>query len=183
MEEAREYFTQDTGHRGVMATSHRLGAYCVWDNVEKDIAKFFCQSQHCVDSKAGNAMPHPLGDLVHGTEVNDVLHFDYLSLGESDAIVTGGMSDGGYKHVLVLMDHVNRFIWLEGAVSCSMEVAARSVLKWCASFEVLKAFTSDYGTHFTGQVMQIVSSRQGTVHYFEGGECFVVARDGETDEP
>ena len=28
-------------------------------------------------------------------------------------------------------------------------------MKWCASFEVPKAFTSDGGTHLTGQVMQM----------------------------
>ena len=113
----------------------------------------------------GNAIPCPLVDLVHGTEVGDVLHFDYLSLGKSDAIdMMGGLVDGGYKHVLVLMDDVSRFVWLEEAVSCSMEVAARSVLKWCASFGVPKTFTSD-GTHFTMQVMQMVS-RLGVVHHF-----------------
>ncbi|CAN0328324.1 unnamed protein product, partial [Ascophyllum nodosum] len=64
------------------------------------------------------------------------------------------------------MDDVSRFVWLEEAVSCSMEVAARSVLKWCASFGVPKAFTSDGGTHFTEQVMQMVSSRLGVVHHF-----------------
>ena len=47
-----------------------------------------------------------------------------------------------------------------------MEVAARSVLKWCASFGVPKAFTSDGGTHFTGHVMQVVSSRLGVVRHF-----------------
>ena len=44
-----------------------------------------------------------------------------------------------------------------------MEVAACSVLKWCASFGVPKAFTSDGGTTFTGQVVQMVSSRLGVV--------------------
>ena len=78
----------------------------------------------------------------------------------------GGLVNGGYKHVLVLMDDVSRFVWLEEAVSCSMEVAARSVLKQCASFVVPKAFTSDGGTHFTGQVMQMVSSRLGVIHHF-----------------
>ena len=157
---------QDAGHRGVRATTHRLGAYCAWDNMEKDIAKFIRQCLHCTDSKAGNAVPRPLGDLVHGTEVGDVLHFDYLCLGESDAIDLGGLVYGGNKHVLALMDDVTRFVWLEEAVSCSMEVSARSVLKWCASFGVPKAFTSDGGTHFTGQVMQMVSSRLGEVHHF-----------------
>ena len=133
--------------------------------MEKDIAKFIRQCLHCTDSKAGIAMPCPLGDLVHGTEVGDVLHFDYLSLGESDAIDTGGLVDGGYKHVLVLMDDVSRCVWLEEPVSCSMEVAARSVLKWCASFVVPKAFTSDGATHFTVQVRQMVSPRLGVVHH------------------
>ena len=64
---------QDAGHRGVRATTHRLGAYCVWDNMKKDKAKFIRQCLQCTDSKAGNAMPRPLGDLVHGTEVGDVL--------------------------------------------------------------------------------------------------------------
>ena len=101
---------QDAGHRGVRVTIHRLGAYCVWDNMEKDTAKFIRQCLHCTDSKAVNAMPRPLGDLVPDTEVGDVLHFNYLSLGESDAIDMGGLVDGGYKHVLVMMDDVSRFV-------------------------------------------------------------------------
>ena len=127
-------------------------------------------------------MPRPLGDLVRGTEVDDVLHFDYLSLGKNDAIDTGGLVDGGYKHVLVLMDNVSRFVWLEEAVSCSMEVAARSVLKWCASFGMAKAFTSDGETPFTGQVMQMMSSRLGGVRHF-GVAIVSWSQDGGTDEP
>ena len=136
---------QDTGHRGVSETTHRLGAYCAWDNMEKGIA-----------------MTRPLGDLVHCTEVGDVLHIDYLSLGEGDTIDTGGLVDKDCKYVLVLMDDVSRFVWLEKIVSCSMEVAACSVLKWCASFGVPKGFASDGGTPFT---MQMVSSRLGVVHH------------------
>ena len=93
---------------------------------------------------------------------------------------TGAISN---KHVLVLMDDVSRFVWLEETVSCSMELAARSGLKCCASFGVPKAFTSDGGMYFTRQVMQMVSSRLGMILPFRRGECSVVARDGGTDEP
>ena len=55
--------------------------------MEKYISKFVRQCLHCVDSKEGIVMPRPLDDLVHGTEVGDMLHFDYLSLGESEAII------------------------------------------------------------------------------------------------
>ena len=47
-----------------------------------------------------------------------------------------------------------------------MKVSARSVLKWCDSFGVPKAFTSDGGKHFARQVMQMVSSRLGVVRHF-----------------
>ena len=134
--------------------------------MEKDLAKFVRQCLLCVDPTAGNAMPRLLGDLVHGTEVGDVLHFDFLGLGGSDAIDTGSLVDGGFKHVLVLMEDVSRFVRLEETVSRSLEVATRSVLKWCASFGVPKAFTSDGGTHFTRQVMQMASSRLGVVPHF-----------------
>ena len=157
---------QDAGHRGLRATNHRLGAYCAWDNMEKDIAKFVRQCLHCIDSKAGITISRPLGDLVHDTEVGEVLHFDYLSLGESDAIDMGGLVDGGYMHVLVMIDDVSRFVYPEEAMSCSMGVAACSVLKWCASFGVPKAFISDGWTHFTRQVMQMVSSRLEVVHHY-----------------
>ena len=30
---------QDAGHRGVRATTHRLGAYCAWDDMDNDIVK------------------------------------------------------------------------------------------------------------------------------------------------
>ena len=62
-------------------------------------------------------MPRPRGDLVHGTEVRDVLHFNYLSTGESVAIDANGLVDGGYKHVLVLMDDVSGFVRPEETVS------------------------------------------------------------------
>ena len=101
---------KDAGHRGVRATTHHLGVYCTWDNMEKDMAKFVRQCLQCVTSKAGNVMPRPLGDIVHGTPVGDMLHFGYLSFRESDAIDTGCLIDGGYKHVLVLMNDVSRFV-------------------------------------------------------------------------
>ena len=68
--------------------------------------------------------------------------------------------------MLVLMDDVSRFVWLEKAVSCSMGMVARSVLKWRTSFGVPKTFTSNGGMRFTGHVMQMVSSRLGVVHHF-----------------
>ena len=41
---------RDAGHRGVKATIHRLGACCVWDDMEKNVGKFVRQCLHCARS-------------------------------------------------------------------------------------------------------------------------------------
>ena len=71
-------------NRGVKATLHHGGASCVWVGVDNDGNEFVRQRLHCADAKAGNVIPHPLCSLVHGSEVGDVLHFDYLRLRASD---------------------------------------------------------------------------------------------------
>ena len=41
------------------------------------------QCLHCMDSKAGEKVPRPLGETVHGTRPGEVVHFDYLYVGAS----------------------------------------------------------------------------------------------------
>ena len=82
---------QDAGHQGVKATTHRLGAYCVWDDMEKDLGEFVRQCLYCTDHWAGNIVPRLMGDQVQGTEVGDALHFDYLSQRKNDSIDVAGL--------------------------------------------------------------------------------------------
>ena len=62
-------------------------------------------------------VPRPFGEIFHLTEVGEVLHFDYLKLGDSD---------DGYSYVLVLVDDVSLFVSMQPVASCTSEVAARS---------------------------------------------------------
>lgn len=39
------------------------------------------QRLFCADCKAGGLIPHRYADIVHGTKMNKVLHFDYLYVG------------------------------------------------------------------------------------------------------
>ena len=96
-------YIQEAGHRGICATMHRLGADCVWEGMKEDEAEFVQQCLHCVDSRAGNVVPRPLGEILYGTEVGEVLHFDYLKLGDRD---------DGYAYVLVLVDDASSFVSL-----------------------------------------------------------------------
>lgn len=152
--------------------TQRLGTYHTWYKIGKGIVEFVRHCRQCVDPNVCNTMSRPVGDLVNGRELGGVLHFYYFSLGESEVIDTYSVVNGGYRYVMVPMDFVSQFIGLE--TMYLTEGAVRAVLKWYTSFGLPKAYTTDGGTH----IMTIGGTRQ-----FCRGECFVVARGGETDEP
>ena len=81
---------RDAGHRGVGATIVRLQEYFVWQGMEAQVREFVRQCLHCADSRAGDVLLHPLGDTVHGTTPNDVVHFDYLYVGDSGPLASQG---------------------------------------------------------------------------------------------
>ena len=131
----------EAGHRGICATMHRLGAYCVREGMKEDAAEIVQQCLHCVDSRAGNVVPRPLGEILHGTEVGEVLHFDYLKLGDSD---------DGYAYVLVLVD----------------DVAARSILEWVSVLGTPEVFVSDGASQFKNETLKLVAAKLGASHRF-----------------
>ena len=148
---------QEAGHKGICATMHRLGAYYVWEGMKKDVIEFVQQCLHCVDSRAGNVVPRPLGEILHGTEVGEVLHFDYLNLGDID---------DGYAYVLVPVDDVSSFVSLQPAASCTSEVDARSILEWVSVLGTPEVFVSDGAPHFKNETLKLVAAKLGASHRF-----------------
>lgn len=68
------------GHQGIEATQRTIGRYCFWKGMLKDIQEFVKSCLHCGVSHSGIIVPRPLGEAVHGEEVGEVVHFDFLSL-------------------------------------------------------------------------------------------------------
>ena len=88
---------KDAGHRGAVATLQRLSEYCCWLRMEDHVKEFVKQCLHCMDSKAGEKVPRPLGETVHGTSPGEVVHIDYLYVGESGPMGGDGLDeDEGY---------------------------------------------------------------------------------------
>ena len=146
---------QEARPRGICATMHRLGAYCVWEGMKEDAAELVRQCLHCVDSRAGNVVPRPVGEILHGTEVGEILHFDYLKLGDSD---------NRYAYVLVLVDDLSSFVSLQPAASCTSEVAARSILEWVSVLGTPEVFVSDEAPHFKNETLKLVAAKLGASH-------------------
>ena len=148
---------QEAGRRGICATMHRLGAYCVWEGMKEDVTEFIQQRLHCVDSRAGSVVLRPLGETLHGTEVGEVLHFDYFKLSDSD---------DGYAYLLVLVDDVSSFVSLQPAASCTSEVAARSILEWVSVLGISDVFVSDGAPHFKNETLKLVAAKLAASHRF-----------------
>ncbi|CAM9865980.1 unnamed protein product [Sphacelaria rigidula] len=90
---------RDAGHRGVAATLVRLQTFRVWQGIETHVGEFIRQCLHCADSGVGDVVPRPLGETVHGTIPNEVVHFNFLYGGESGPLASLGLSEDACNFV------------------------------------------------------------------------------------
>ena len=125
--------------------------------MKEDATELVQQRLRCLDSQAGNVVPCPLGEIVHGTEVGEVLHFDCLKLKESN---------DGYAYVLILMDEVISFVSLQPTASCTNKVAAMSILEWVAVLGIPEVFVSNRAPYFQNEKLKLVAAKLGASHRF-----------------
>ena len=90
---------RDAGHRGVAATLVRLQEFCVWSGMESHVRDFVGQCLHCADTRSGDVVPRPLGETVHGTAPNEVVHFRLLVCGPEWSTSVPRFIRGGWLSV------------------------------------------------------------------------------------
>jgi hypothetical protein len=49
-----------------------------WKGMSKDIKDFVGSCFRCITSAPGETTPRPMGDALHASKPNEVIHFDYL---------------------------------------------------------------------------------------------------------
>ena len=60
----------------------------------------------------------------------------------------------GYKYILVLMDDLSNFVWLEPTESCTAAVTVQHLLTWCKTLGPPEVWVSDTASHFKNHVMR-----------------------------
>lgn len=127
------------GHRGQDATESIIRENFVWRDMKGDIAEFVKTCIHCIVTRAGEVIPRPLGTQLHGQRPNEVVHVDYLFMGE-------GVDD--LKYVLLIRDELSSFVWLCATATATGEFAAEMLSKWVAMFSTMVWLITDQGSHF-----------------------------------
>ena len=110
---------------------------------------------HCMDSKTGEKIRRPLGETVHTTRPGEVLHFDFLYVGDSGLLGKDGFGEGdGFKYILVMMGYLSNFAWLEPTESCTAASTAKHLLRSCKTLGVPEVWVGDIASHFKNHLMK-----------------------------
>ena len=94
------------------------------------MTKFVKQCIHGMDRKAGEKVPRPLGEMVHGTKPGEVLQFDYLYVGDSGRLGKDGLDEGdGLKYIFAMINDLSNFVSLQPTESCTVASTAKHLLR------------------------------------------------------
>lgn len=145
----------NNGHRGVEATRNILSEHFKWSGMREDVHDFVGECLLCLLAKTGEKIPRPLSLTLHGTRPNEVLHFDYLYLGEGSS---------GNMYTLVLKDDLSGYCWLSPSTKADASHTARTLARWIRTFTPPDYWISDQGSHFMNEVISEMSTTHRITH-------------------
>lgn len=70
------------------------------------------------------------------------------------------------KYLLVNVEDVNAYTWMEPAATCTAAVTAETLLPLCAVMGVPRRWVSDTARHFKNRALRLVADALGTWHRF-----------------
>jgi len=145
------------GHRGYTTTCEIIKEKMYWEDMEDDIKAFVKGCLVCLLSSSGEKIRRPLGSQVHAEKVSELLHFDYLYIGESS---------NQKEYVLILKDDFSVYCFLRSCKSADAETTAEVLMEYFTTFVPVLMWFSDQGTHFKNQVLEILATCLGAKHRF-----------------
>ena len=106
-------------------------------------------------------------EQANGTRPGEVLYFDYLYVGDSGSLGKDGLDEeDGFKYILVIMDDLSNFVWLEPTESCTEASTVKHLLRWCKTLGVPDVWMSDTASHFKNRVIKTPERELRVEHRF-----------------
>ena len=89
--------------------------------MKSDIAVFCKTRLHCSATVGVNRVPRPLAHVLYPDKPNEVIHFDFLYLGECEAAT---------PYCLIVKDDATSFVFLEPCASADADSVVDFLLRW-----------------------------------------------------
>ncbi len=145
------------GHRSVSVTQKLIeNAELWWPAVQANVATFCASCLHCLDVGLGERVPRPLGEQLHGTRPFDVLHFDFVYIGDSN---------DGFQYVFCTHDDFSGLCSFTPSFGPTKEIAAAALISFFSHFGVARFWVSDGGSHFVNSVLEEFARLVGSEHH------------------
>ena len=125
--------------------------------MNSDVKSFVNQCIHCLSCNGPARIPRRLGEMLHASRCNEIVHFDYLYMQDS--------------YLLVIKDDFSKYVLLRHTESANAAFVVDSLMHWFSLFGYPKMFISDQGSHFKNTVMSELSKRYGIRHHFTTPYC------------
>jgi hypothetical protein len=148
------------GHRGREATKAILKERFYMEDLDQYVRTFVQECLHCQWSSQKNES-RPLRSQIHGTRLNQVIHFDFLYLGLTESVA----------YVLIIKEDISGYIWLIPCEEPTADVVVDALTNWFSTFGVAEVWVSDQGSHFRNQVMDRLRQTLNVKHRFTQPYC------------
>src|SRR6185503_5845700 len=150
----------NSGHLGYQAATKKLAEFCWWKCCEKDMRELCKLCLHCLPTRGGVRIPRPLGEAVHGTQRNEVLHMDYIyAMPEPQ----NGYHD--FQWNLILREDLTGMIKITPAHTPNAMVTVEALMEWRALFGSPQILVTDMASYFMSEVMGQYDRRCNMKHH------------------
>ncbi|KAE8881630.1 hypothetical protein PF005_g26671 [Phytophthora fragariae] len=137
-------------HRGIDAMTTQLEKRFAIESLSAVISRFVNGCLLCKHIKGGKLIQRPWSETETATKRNEVLHMDYLTMGEAY---------GTTKYVLVLKNELTHYCELVACDAPTSDVAVVAILDWHKRFGFPAKWSTDNGSHFRSAVMAELATR------------------------
>lgn len=143
------------GHRGASVTKSHILPHFTWSRLHNDVSAFCNGSPHCVTTSGGIRLPRPYIHRMHAEKSNELLHVDYLYIGDGEE---------GLKYILILTDYFSNYVWVRCTKTCGAETTVQDLLEWFATFALVPTWNSEQESHFKNELLTYLASALHTKH-------------------
>ncbi len=137
------------GHRGLTATTNIVKEKLQWSTMDADIKAFVQSCLVCTLSSSGSKVPRPFGQQIHAQRVSELLHFDFLYVGESRT---------GHEYILILKNDFSGYVFFATLQESGCRNHGQRLERVLHHFHSCSGVVLRSRPHFCNKVMQNLAS-------------------------